>query len=297
MKKPRWLITVASWEDRFLLGTRRLLGELKFSDALMFYYEEYENWTKENQEAVDAMFTQYGIECEAVKISFEDPPGAWHSISERISKITSEAKTLVDCTTMPRDTLWTSLKLLQQRGPTTRYVYHRPESYTVEWLSRDPGHPRLVYQLSGIATLGHPICLIITTGFDPERTRQLMWHYEPRQVLLGVQAGGQFNNQSKNVASHRDALQEEYREFDVTEFTLDAYSEDHGESELARQIEQRYGTHNIVMASLGPKLGAVALFRIHLKFPETALSYTPSREFNRTYSKGISDSHSGVIKT
>ena len=169
------------------------------------------------------------------------------------------------------------------------------KSYDPEWLSRDPSRPRLVYKLSGVATLGRPICLIITTGFDPDRTRHLMWYYEPRTTLLGVQSGNQFDNQKQNIERHKDALNEEYAEFDVTEFPLDAYSEDHGESQLAHQIEQRYKTHNIVMTSLGPKLSAVALFRLHIKFPETALSYTPSHEFNRKYSTGISHSYSGVI--
>ena len=295
MRKPRWLITVASWETRFVLGTHRLLEEQKFSNALMFHYEENEDWTKENQETVKTMLKKHGIDCQAVRISFGDPARTWRSIYERISGIESEAEALVDCTTMPRDTLWTSLELLRQRGKATQYVYHQPESYDPEWLSRDPGRPRLVYKLSGIATLGRPICLIITTGFDPERTRQLMWYYEPRRVLLGLQSGDQFDNQDQNVERHKGALKDEYMEFDVKEFTLDAYSEDHGESELARQIEQCRGAHNIVMTSLGPKLGAVALFRLHVKFPETALSYTPSREFNREYSKGISESYSGVI--
>ena len=135
------------------------------------------------------------------------------------------------------------LSCFGNKGTLTHYVYHRPESYDPEWLSRDPGRPRLVYKLSGIASLGRPICLIITTGFDPERTRQLMWYYEPRMTLLGVQSGIQFDNQDQNVARHRNALKEEYREFDVTEFTLDAYSENHGESELALKIEQWHSTH------------------------------------------------------
>ena len=183
----RWLITVASWEERFLLGTRRLCEEHRISKAFILYYEEYIDWTADNlRQSLDAL-RDTGAHCASVEISFNDPVRSWHVLHNNIMDQPISSYALVDCTTMPRDTLWTSLELLRQRGIATDYVYHQPQSYDSKWLSRDPGRPTLVYQLSGIATLGRPMCLLIVTGFDPERTRQLMWHYEPRVILLGFQ--------------------------------------------------------------------------------------------------------------
>ena len=296
MTEGKWLITVASWEQRFLLGTERLLEEHQLSGVLMLYYEEYENWTKANKEQAIKLFKGSGIHCEPTSISFNNPVRTWQTLHDRILQREVKSQALVDCTTMPRDTIWTSFELLRRRRIVTHYTYHRPESYSPNWLSREPSRPRLVYKLSGIANLGHPICLVITTGFDPERTRQLMWYYEPRSILLGFQKGEQFGNRSRNLERHKDVLREEYKEFDIKEFDVDAYSRDYGETRLIFQIDEWRDDHNIIMTSLGPKLGAVALFRLHLKRPETALAYAPSGEFNREYSRGIAASYSGVIE-
>ena len=296
MNRSKWLITVASWEERFLLGMGEVLKEHTVSDSLLFYYSEYKKWTKANRKKTLSWFQEYGVHYTEVEISFGDPVRSWHILHDRIVTQAVKGDALVDCTTMPRDTLWTCLKMLQKTRTVVDYVYRLPRSYDLEWLSREPSRPALVYKLSGIATLGRPTCLIVTTGFDPERTRQLMWYYEAPVICLGFQSGTQFGNQDQNIGRHRAALKEEYGEFDVGEFTVDAFSRDHGESAIAAQIEKYSATHNIVMTSLGPKLGAVALFRLHSKFPETALSYTHCREFNRDYSKGISESYWGVIK-
>jgi len=49
------------------------------------------------------------------------------------------------------------------------------------------------------------------------------------------------------------------------------------------------------MASLGPKLSAVALYRLHKKYPQTGLVYAPAKEFNPQYSYGITESIIGEL--
>ena len=52
-----------------------------------------------------------------------------------------------------------------------------------------------------------------------------------------------------------------------------------------------------VMSSLGPKLTSVALYQIHRQYPQIALVYAPSGEYNPNYSKGIGDTITGVAMT
>jgi len=261
----------------------------------MFYYEEFEDRTNEHRTAVKKLASDRGIECESVPLSFGDAPRTWRTITTSLQLRSDFASSLIDISTMPRETLWIALSQLRRDAIETSYVYNSPVDYA-DWLSRDPGRPRLVYKLSGIASLGKQTCLIITTGYDPERTRQLMWFYEPRKILIGFQTGSQFSNSEKNIKRHRDSLREEYREFEVQEFEIDAYGTDRGEGVLVREIEKLRSTHNLVMTSLGPKLGALAHFQAHLKYPETSLAYTPAKEFNTDYSIGISQSHYGHIQ-
>lgn len=293
--KPKCLITVASWEDRFRLGAERLLAEHAFQRAVVFYYVENAEWTAPNRQAVSMMFTQASVSLVEIPISFQDTASTWHALKSEVETAARlSLDPLVDFTTMPRDTLWGLLSLLHQHGSDVNYCYHRPATYG-DWLSRDPGRPRLVYKLSGVASLGSPTCLIIATGFDPERTRQLMWHYEPRHVLLGFQTGDQYDNSTKNRENHEKSLKDEYKEFDVKPFDIDAYAEDQGFGPLLQLVEQWVVRCNVVMTSLGPKLGAIAMYEVHRRFPETSLVYTPSGEFNRDYSHGISQTHQGVV--
>ena len=293
--RARVLLTVASWEDRFRLGLATLLQGDEVSDLLMFYYAEYEDMTEDNRNEAERRCEERNISCEQVRISFDDPLETWRTINEAVSQ-RQGVEAILDCTTMPRDTLWICLQLLRQQNAVVQYAYHLPHSYDPSWLSREPGRPRLVYGLSGIASIGRPTCLLIATGFDPERTRQLIWHYEPRVLLLGFQSGQQFNNHSQNVARHTDTLMGEYREFTVIEFEVDAYSQDHGEAKIEAQITPFTKTHNIAMTSLGPKLGAIAMFALHVRVPEIGLVYAPAHEFNENYSSGISILRRGTVK-
>lgn len=293
--EPTWLITVASWEERFLAGTKRLIDQRGLSTATVFYYTENREWTESNLKLVTEDLKNRNVAINEIPISFGDPVSAWHQVEAEIRS--NEKRSLIpllDITTIPRDTLWTVLSVLQRDRGNVSFAYHRPIEYA-DWLSKDPGRPRLVYKLSGVATLGRPTCLIVATGFDPERTRQLMWYFEPRYVLLGFQTGDQFGNDEKNIARHRKTLKDEYDEFAIKEFQLDAYSSDHGLSQLEAAVAEFAPKCNVVMTSLGPKLGAIAMYEVHCRFPETSLAYTPSREFNREYSKGIKETFEGVV--
>jgi hypothetical protein len=81
----------------------------------------------------------------------------------------------------------------------------------------------------------------------------------------------------------------------IRSFLVDAYSADHGRSELEAQIRSHIGSANVIMASLGPKITAVALYQIHATHPETTLVYAPSGEYNHSYSMGIGETSYGII--
>lgn len=295
MSKPNWLISVASWEERFRLGTLRILETEEIAHVSLFYYKENEALTEANRKAVVDAFKEKGLNCEPIPISFEDPAASWHLLAAEAYAPATDRHPLLDITTMPRDTIWGLLALLGINETPIPYAYHCPEDYG-NWQSRDPGKPRLVYKLSGIATLGRSTCLIVATGFDPERTRQLMWHYEPSRVLLVFQTGEQYDNANKNIEKHQRALKDEYQEFDVTEHELDAYADDRGQSALMKLASEQMKECNVIMTSLGPKLGAIAMYEVHKALSETGLVYTPSGEFNPDYSKGLSKTITGVVR-
>lgn len=292
MGETELLITVASWEQRFLLGLKGLVAESHPRNLLVYHFEEYDEYSAENRRIVDQLCKDSGVSLESFSGSFRDPVKTWRTIYDTLKLDKLDGKTVViDFTTMPRETLWTLLNLLEGSSAAISYVYHRPERYNDNWLSRDPGKPRLVYKLAGEAKLGARTLLLVLTGYDPERVAQLVRFFDPHHTLLGIQTGEQYHNQSMNVSKYRQYE----RQPGFTIFGLDAYSGDHGFMAIEHQLKSYLQGYNIVMSSLGPKPSAIALYRLKREYPQTALAYAPSNEFNREYSYGIGECVKGKI--
>lgn len=290
MSEPYHVVTVGSWEARFLLGLNRVIDRERPTTVQMYYFREYEALSATNREKVSGLCKSAGIHLTETPLEFSKPSDTWKTIAVDIERHRVEGKrVLVDITTMPRDVIWSLFFQLRKAKAVIEYVYHRPESYSQEWLSRDPGKPRLLFRMSGIVRFDRQTALLLTTGYDTERTLQLIRHFEPKRVALFVQAGKQFRNEEQNLASHKKQLTEEHKEYHLDEKEIDAYSSDHGEEAITHWVVENLPTHNIVMSSLGPKLSAVAMFRLHEKRPEVALCYAPSNDFNPDYSQGIGD--------
>lgn len=287
------LITTASWEKRFLEGFRRLIDNFTPENVMMYYYREYVERTLDNRVQVKTLCDEKDVRLKEYELAFESPVDSWKTLYGTIMESPMTGKEVaVDIATMPRETIWTVFHLLTEREAPIVYIYHKPNRYNTEWLSRDPDKPRLVYKLGGLAKLGAPTRLLILTGYDLDRVKQLIAFFEPEVTILGVQTGEQFDNISLNIEKH-------YGEFEtkpeVEIFDVDAYSEDHGFDVIEEQIKGHLDSSNVLMSSLGPKLSAVALYRLHRRYPTTGLVYTPSREFNPEYSYGIGETVVGRL--
>lgn len=294
MSKVNTIVSVASWEKRFLEGFSRNLKSYNPDSALILYYEEYASITENNRKEVKNLCTEdQQIVYNEIEITFESPPVTWKTLDKEFSNEAWENKNvLLDISTAPREAIWTTLHLLQGSKANIQYVYHRPKSYNQDWLSRDPGEPRLIYRQSGIMEPGKPTCLVIITGFDPERTEQLINYFEPQITCLAIQSGNQYENHRKNIDKHNAAIKA-YANVEL--FDIDAFSIDHGYGDLSKCVSTMLKSHNIIMTSLGPKTSAIALYRLAQEHREIGLVYTPSREFNPDYSSGIGESLQGSL--
>jgi len=281
------LITCASWEERFVKGFDQI-QKTDLDRVIIFYYKEYENKTKINREYISEYCVTNNIKHHEYLLSFENPASSWKTIYETIDKFDiSNKKLAIDITTMPRETTWIILSMLENKDAEIYYIYHRPEKYNDEWLSRDPGRPRLVYKLSGLSKFGVSTKLVIITGFDTERAKQLINYFEPEYTFLGVQKGDQYSNIAQNILKHETEFK---KNKNISLLEIDAYSEDHGYDVVLNQIKQYIDNSNIIMTSLGPKLSAIALYRLHKVYEQISLAYAPSNEFNMEYSSGIGES-------
>ena len=278
MTDPFTLVVFASWEDRFREGFIRFLPDNVPSRVLMFYYNEYAEKTAPNRAKAKELCQSLNVPIAEKELRVEAVPQNWKVLRETLTSIPRQSHAVVDVSTMPREIIWITFWFLDLAEVTTDYVYHRPKKYG-EWQSRDPQRPRLVCKMSGLPKLGARTAIVVVAGYDAERTGQLISFYEPSITLLGLQKR---NEMSPNT--ERQRAQRFGRRSAVTTFETDAYSTDHGQDVLEKQMKPFLESHNIIMSSLGPKLSAVAMYRIHRNQRDIALTYTPSRQFNPLYS-------------
>lgn len=291
MMNSNLFITVASWEDRFLLGFKRIVKKSNLTDVQMYYFEEYAGLTSEHRHAVKELCKKKNIKINDYQISFRNSAESWKTIYKNMAILKSAVNVTIDITTMPREIIWTVLSLIDTNSVKASYVYHKPASYDEEWLTRDPAKPRLVYKLAGMTKLDVSTGLLILTGYDVDRVQQLINFFEPSTTLLGIQKGKQLNNLKNNIEKSKKYEKEP----GVKLFYVDAYCPDHGLAEIEKHIQPYIKTTNLVMSSLGPKLSAIALYKLNRKYPDTALAYAPSREFNPEYSHGIGKTFTGSL--
>jgi hypothetical protein len=285
------IITVASWEERFILGLDSVIEREKPKKLLMYYLDQYQEWSQSNRGRAKEICKSRGVVLEEHMLKWADPVGNWRSVREHVAGL-AVAGVTVDLSTMPREVIWYVLWLCEWKRYRIKYVYHRPKSYNADWLSRDPGRPRLVVKMSGISLLGARTVLLVLAGFDPERTGQLIQFFEPVTTYLGLQQGdGDAQNDARMDAHAGQFVSQP----GIETFQLNAYGPDWGEAAIITKLKPYLESHNVLVTSLGPKMSALALYRVQRAHPQVGLVYAPSREYNRNYSSGLDQAYEGEL--
>lgn len=296
MKNNDLLIIFASWEDRFRIGFDRDLTKARIQRALVFFFGSYADRTQENRQAVEEVCREKGIEYIPAELDIDQPANNWIKALESIEKEIAECQDiLIDISTMPREIIWYVFWMVEQSQRLARYVYHKPQKYGDEWLSRDPRAPRFVYKLSGIAMPSAKTALLVTVGFDPPRADRLVSCYEPSKLLIGIQSSSSFKRNDEVMAGYYEKEEKYKKEYDCSIFELDAYADDRGMAAIQEVLRPLGTSYNILTSSLGPKLTAISLYKIKMQDEKVGLVYAPANQFNPNYSSGIGDCFEGEI--
>ena len=279
------IITVASWEPRFILGMERTLERYSSPRLLVYFFSEYEKRTQEVRTRLRDLADQRQIQLEEKDISFCSPEKTWCLLEERLGPNSDASRrVLVDLTTMPREVIWSVLFWLEASSVEVRYIYNHPLAYGTDWLTRNPDDPRLLFKLSGELKLGWPTALVAVTGFDADRCHQAIEFYEPVRVLLAIQGGTQYDTNRRNIGSKFTSGSVLHEHIEI-----DAFSRDHGYAPLRNGVAKLVRDHNVILCSFGPKPSGIALFRLQRKYPQTALAYIGCKEYNHDYSTGLGE--------
>ena len=287
------LLAFASWEDRFPEGLKIDLQAVACKQVVVFYYSDYTPKTDEQRSEVKAECRRREVDYEEVDLKPDRPHENLRKLDDTIGSMAGTSPLIVDISTMPREVIWYIFWLTENRETPLRYRYYRPKSYPGEWISRDPGRPRLVHKLSGIARPGLKTALLVVVGLDVQRVSQLVRFFEPSRLLVALQGDSPLATNDTNMRRYVDDLLVGET---VSKFNINAYDDDHGYHVFEHEVAGLVENHNVILGSLGPKLTAVPLYRIKKRWPEIGLVYAPANEFNIDYSQGTGSLFEGALQ-
>lgn len=276
------IVTVASWEPRFLDSSKALISERPNTPVYVVRSERYADWTGDACNTLEAYCASKGSTFNEIKFDFEAPGDLWSNVVKFGTRLVDDGISAValDGTTTPRELTWYFLHLFGEHRMPTEYFYVPAGEYG-PWLSKESLTPRLVLKRSGIVYPDKPTCVVAMSGFDIGRLNQLLSYYEPARVEIARQIGSRYDNIDRNAPG----LSEYARHANIFDFdAFDLSGTSH--QILKRHIEPLLDDYNVLLASLGPKLSSVTAFELTEQLPSVALVYIPSSSYSKEYSKG-----------
>lgn len=271
-------ISFASWEDRF---RKSFIEDNKYNiinKGYIFYFDSFLVRTQDNITNVQADFI------DIVELSFDDAIKSWKILKSTFLNIDRSYKYVVNISTMPRNAMFMILHFLDNSNIDYEIIYYNAKSHGGEHnkvITRNPLEPKLVLQHSGVSDIDKKTLLVVLVGYDIKRVYQLFNYFEPYNVILGIET----NNKTDSLL-----LEEEKKFHDI--HTKEIVQINSFEKENISQVLEKYVTpqlqkYNIILCSLGPKLSAVELYKYNVKYPETALAYVSSKDYDENYSTDI----------
>jgi hypothetical protein len=265
------LIIFPSWEERSMLGFQKDIKQYPdLKKVFLFRFEKsaHPNETDKSIYEIKNICSNKDIISEDMTIPNSEVE-KWRKLDDFVKNLDVNANIFLDITTMPRSIIWTLFFFFRQKYDQVTVIYHKPESYSQTWLSKDPDIPQLLFKHSGIIELGKPTTLFVLAGYDEDRVKQLINHYEPQKVVIGV------CNQRISFKLSAETI------------NIDKYDDTWGYNIIEDKIKNLLETDNLIVASLGPKTGAISVYQCFMKYPQIALTYVPCKEYNIGYCHGI----------
>lgn len=276
------LIAPAGWEERFVDGVLLDIDEFSPSKILIPYSNEYADRTFRYREKIAEKARYLKIEYIEKELDYSDSVVLYKSLLNFLENNNVFFSTCVrfNITTSPREIIWYILHFLSEKKNRTQFTYFRPKSYG-DYISRDARPPRLVLKRSGIAYPDKPTCILALAGYDIERLQHLLQRFEPKLMFIACQTGDQFENHSRQQTIKN--LESET----ILHIDFDCYDlSDNAVHFLFNYLQEYLEEYNIIAASLGPKPGALTLFKLTQLCPEIGLVYIPSGDYSEKYSVG-----------
>ena len=284
-------ITSISFEDRCLA----LVSDVADSDesekqVVVLDFSGYENVDPylANRTRILDRLRDAGCLTTVLPVSLTSPLDSESRLREFINK-TSPAQVVLDISTLPRNYLFTTCRLLAGSELSTTIRYHKPETYGGQ-LSRGVRRVQAIPGFEGDAGGSGDTILILILGFEGYKSLYA-WEQLGASKTVALIGDPPYEQDFLAVVQHNNAelFKQLGNRTDVRPLhTFDTFVAHDQLREVYRQLLQQYQNAEVTICPLGTKLQSVAVFAFAYRHPKVSVAYVSSlMYYTGDYSRGF----------
>ena len=284
------LILSASFEERGLTLAKKLDDKYRCENCIIYYNEDNQNYYDNLVFLESTMRDKTVNRINIYKGSHRDAKiknTAMNEIADfcRKHKGVDSTNVAIDITGFTKIDLIVLLDFLVAYidNMKIKLIYVSPKEHG-DWLSKGFSGICNIPGFCGNYDILKKTALIILSGFEKDRPKNLIEEYEPQEVYLGLSNPAV---QDKFGQINRDLQEELLSCSNVKTFDFSAKEMSECYEVVRALVEKLKDEFNIVIAPLCTKLSAVACFKVAKEYPNIQLIYCYPQEYNYdSYSLG-----------
>jgi hypothetical protein len=289
----------ASFEERCLSVAKSLNANFA-TTVVIFHSGSDAPWTQTRLEQFERIASGGTDNFHSVQISMIDPVYTADSIIDALYKIDyagkKKVRILFDITTFTHEALLIVFKIFLLRlqplikaedaSLTFDVIYTPADGYSIGatrssevWLSRGVRQVRSVLGYPGEMDPSRKVCLILLSGFEPERAMRVIDTYKPDIMYVGKASETQSVN-TGSYAVHKE-LSEEIAAYYGKVKTFSFSGINHGRTKDAiLRLAQAHEDMNVVVAPMNTKISTIGCALAAIEQSRIQLCYAVAELYN-----------------
>ncbi|MCO8242962.1 hypothetical protein [Haladaptatus sp. AB643] len=282
----------AGFEERALAATNLLSPSYEADWGIIYVNSEY--LMRESAVQTKKHLSELQKELESHCKNVDVVMGSWLEADEQLFSIRDSFEELtdrdslditIDVTSFNRESLLVSLNILYSlvNDVNTRILYVSPAKYG-DWLSKGHRFVRNIIGFGGIQSSNKPTLLILLTGFETDRAKNVIEEIEPAETLVGF---GDNPTERSFLEKNKQEQEKLLARQDTVSFQFSADSIEKSQSQIEKLLKKHNQAYNVVICPMSTKLSTLGVWKAARKYPEAQVVYSLPIEYNiKDYSSG-----------
>ncbi len=286
--KIDYLLICASFEDR-CLSLATPLKNVEFSTVGIFYFEKFEKFSHKNIEKLTHRFNTSPI-----PLDYSNPVTTADALIKLFDGDSQPGKksVLIDISTFTRESLLITLRFLEfiKDRVSEIHLFYRAANVSRN-LSDAVVSIRSVIGYMGDINIEDPLHLIILSGFEHERAKEIIDTLEPDHITIGCASKDGSINESlyKSNVEFTNTLMAYYSDTKIDTFEH-SLLDPHSVKEKILSAASSKKNHSTVVVPLNNKISTIGAGLAGISEPKIQLCYAEMGNYNVSqYSEATDD--------